>query len=145
MHLLQRASLEHHPAVQAGRDMEMPMSLSLAKRQVGLFTCSTIWYKYPFCGSRSHLQAQGWLHPSLGLLYLLLNLYTAGDQTVCIPLPVNCYHKTTFIFLPLFAGGMFWFLSNSEYLTYFYPDDRKELAITVRSKSKSAPGAFGPH
>lgn len=39
---LKRAFLERHPAVQARRDMEMSTSLPLAKRQLGLLTCSII-------------------------------------------------------------------------------------------------------
>jgi len=39
---LKRASLAHHLAIQAGRDMEMPTTSPLAKRLVGLLTCSTV-------------------------------------------------------------------------------------------------------
>jgi len=44
----------------------------------------------------------------------------------------------------MFVSGMFCFFPNLEYVTYFYSDDRKELAIAMMSKSKATPASFGP-
>lgn len=94
-----RKCLEHDPAVQDVGIWRCPVFAP--GKEDELFTCSTIWYKYPFCGSRSNLQALEWLHPSLGLPPYLLHLYTAGGHTGSIPFAVICYHKTMVLFHPL--------------------------------------------
>lgn len=130
-----RKCLEHDPAVQDVGIWRCPVFAP--GKEVELFTCSTIWYKYPFCGSRSNLQALEWLHPSLGLSPYLLHLYTAGGHTGSIPFAVICYHKTMVLFHPLCLQvgpfGVFFF----QYILHIFSAVAERSSLSPRHQKSS--------